>query len=67
MDRALVRDDIQQIQDQVLTWVDNAEIDVINERVYDAINNGVYKAGFATTSPPTRMPSTRSSRRSTSC
>ncbi|TQM12300.1 molybdenum cofactor biosynthesis protein B [Pseudoxanthomonas sp. 3HH-4] len=29
MERALVRDDIQQIQDQVLTWADNAEIDVI--------------------------------------
>ena len=25
------------------------EIDVVNERIYDHVNNGVYKAGFATT------------------
>ncbi|XUY26034.1 glutathione S-transferase family protein [Agrobacterium sp. rho-8.1] len=26
-----------------------AEIDTLNDRIYDAVNNGVYKAGFATT------------------
>lgn len=26
-----------------------AEIDALNERIYDTVNNGVYKAGFATT------------------
>ncbi|MCK5922206.1 MAG: glutathione S-transferase family protein, partial [Methylococcales bacterium] len=26
-----------------------AEIDVLNERIYNTVNNGVYKAGFATT------------------
>lgn len=25
------------------------KIDVLNERIYDTVNNGVYKAGFATT------------------
>lgn len=28
-----------------------AEIDAVNERVYAAVNNGVYRAGFATTQP----------------
>jgi putative glutathione S-transferase len=28
-----------------------AEIDVLNQRIYDTVNNGVYKAGFATTQP----------------
>jgi len=28
-----------------------AEIDAVNTRVYDTVNNGVYKAGFATTQP----------------
>lgn len=26
-----------------------ADIDTVNERIYDTVNNGVYKAGFATT------------------
>ncbi len=26
-----------------------AEIDAVNQRIYDTVNNGVYKAGFATT------------------
>jgi putative glutathione S-transferase len=26
-----------------------SEIDALNQRIYDAVNNGVYKAGFATT------------------
>ena len=26
-----------------------AEIDVLNDRIYESVNNGVYKAGFATT------------------
>src|SRR5579883_361725 len=29
-----------------------AEIDAINERIYDTVNNGVYKAGFATRQEP---------------
>ena len=28
-----------------------AEIDALNERIYHAVNNGVYKAGFATAQP----------------
>ncbi len=28
-----------------------AEIDAVNARVYDTVNNGVYRAGFATTQP----------------
>ncbi len=28
-----------------------SEIDSVNDRVYDTINNGVYRAGFATTQP----------------
>lgn len=28
---------------------ERAEIDAVNDRIYDTVNNGVYKAGFATT------------------
>ena len=31
-----------------------AEIDALNQRVYDTVNNGVYKAGFATSQAPYR-------------
>jgi putative glutathione S-transferase len=41
------------------------EIDAVNARVYDTVNNGVYKAGFASASPPTRRRQPSSSRRLT--
>jgi putative glutathione S-transferase len=30
---------------------ERTEIDAVNARIYDTVNNGVYKAGFATTQP----------------
>ena len=41
------------------------EIDRVNELVYPTVNNGVYRAGFATTRTPTRRRSARCSPRST--
>jgi glutathionyl-hydroquinone reductase len=35
-----------------------AEIDAVNEIVYESINNGVYRTGFATTPEPTNTHST---------
>jgi glutathionyl-hydroquinone reductase len=39
------------------------EIDGLNARIYATVNNGVYRAGFATTQEPMRRPSARCSRR----
>jgi putative glutathione S-transferase len=38
-------------EDDYYPEAQRAEIDAINQRVYDTVNNGVYKAGFATTQP----------------
>ena len=37
------------------------EIDALNARIYPAVNNGVYRAGFAPPRKPTRKPSPRCS------
>ena len=41
------------------------EIDEVNDRIYRTVNNGVYRAGFATTQRLTKRRSGRCSRRST--
>ena len=33
-----------------------SDIDALNERIYESLNNGVYRAGFATTQAPTTAP-----------
>ena len=43
-----------------------AEIDRLNDVIFPNINNGVYRAGFATRRPPTSKPSAMFSIRSTS-
>jgi putative glutathione S-transferase len=40
-------------------------LEPVNARIYDTVNNGVYRAGFASTQEPTTAPSAPSSRRST--
>lgn len=44
-------DDIGAAPGDYYPEAEHAEIDAVNARIYDTVNNGVYKAGFATTQP----------------